>query len=46
MYSWKIKIDKNKLLDVKVNASFSNTFNKEELKQIQTDAYHKIYVLR
>ena len=35
MYSWKIKIDKNKLLDVKVNASFSNTFNKEELKQIQ-----------
>ena len=35
MYSWKIKIDKNKLLDVKVNASFSNTFNKKELKQIQ-----------
>lgn len=35
MYSWKIKIDKNKLLDVKVDASFSGTFNKEELKQIQ-----------
>ena len=35
MYSWKIKIDKNKLLDVKVDASFSDTFNKEELKQIQ-----------
>ena len=35
MYSWKIKIDKNKLLDVKVDASFSNTFNKKELKQIQ-----------
>ena len=35
MYNWKINIDRNNFLDVKVDASFSDVFNKEELKRIQ-----------
>ena len=35
MYNWKIKIDKNNFLDVKVEASFNDIFNEEELKRIQ-----------
>ena len=33
-------------LDKIKNATFEKGYTKEELKQIQTDAYHKIYVLR